>query len=172
MNRRIIIAVATGAMFLEGTAPFAQEQPDSTPPMPACDLLPASAVSSIVGTEVRFDTLHSESKERQSNTCGYSGKGLNLIFSVLTNGTEEAARIRLTRALERTFPKSASLTPLRGIGTEARFGAVEDQRSAAIVGRYDTTVFIISGPDDQAMLVALTRRALAQLNRQPHQDHL
>lgn len=138
----------------------------------ACDLLPASVVSSIVGTEVRFDTLHSDGKERRSNTCGYSGKSLNLAFSILTNASEEAARTRLTRALERTFPRGASLTPLRGIGTEARFGAIEDRQSAAIVGRYDTTVFVVSGPDDQAMLVALARSALAQLNREPHQDHL
>lgn len=138
----------------------------------ACDLLPASVVSSIAGTEVRFDTLHSDSKQRRSNTCGYSGKSLNLTFSILTNASEEAARTRLTLALERTFPRSASLTPLRGIGSEARFGAVEDRRSAAIVGRYDTTVFVLSGPDDQAMLVALARSALAQLNRAPHQDHL
>ncbi|MBL8269769.1 hypothetical protein [Steroidobacter sp.] len=138
----------------------------------ACDLLPGSIVSSIVGTEVRSDTLHSDGKERRSNTCGYSGKSVNLTFSILPNETEEAARTRLARALERTFPKGASLQPLRGIGTEARFGAVDGKARAAIVGRYDTTVFMLSGPNDQAMLVALTRRALAQLNREPHQDHL
>lgn len=33
MNRRIVIAFATGAMLLGGTATFAQEQQDSKPPM-------------------------------------------------------------------------------------------------------------------------------------------
>lgn len=33
MNRRIVVAFATGAMFLGGTSPFAQEQTDSKPPM-------------------------------------------------------------------------------------------------------------------------------------------
>lgn len=33
MNRRIIVALTTGAMLLGGTAAFAQEQTDSKPPM-------------------------------------------------------------------------------------------------------------------------------------------
>ena len=33
MNRRIILALATGAMLLGGTATFAQEQKQSNPPM-------------------------------------------------------------------------------------------------------------------------------------------
>lgn len=33
MNRRIVIALATGAMLLGGTATFAQEQKESKPPM-------------------------------------------------------------------------------------------------------------------------------------------
>ena len=33
MNRRIVIAFATGAMLLGGTVTFAQEQTDSKPPM-------------------------------------------------------------------------------------------------------------------------------------------
>lgn len=138
----------------------------------ACALLPVERVSEIVGMAVHVDASRPAEAESQPNTCIYRGQGLTIRFSARTGNSELAARSDYARQIEQVFGRDMQHQLLRGVGAEARFGARDRPRSNAIVARYDTTVMVLSGPQDQATLVKLMRSAIAQLSSAPHEAHL
>ena len=157
------VNVFGAALFLFATNSWAQQE------QTACALLPAQRVSSIVGMRVRIEQAGSETTA-QPRTCSYRGEGVAIRLVMHMSNSELDARKDFVRQLAEVFSNNAYQS-LRGVGAEARFGVIDRSGSGAIVVRYDTTVIVLSGSQDQSKLVALVRSAIAQLSAVAHEAH-
>ncbi|MBB6094963.1 hypothetical protein HNQ60_003850 [Povalibacter uvarum] len=133
----------------------------------ACQLLPARVVSEFLSIPVRAKPQEHDGVD----SCRYVSQGTIASLSVIRLGSEAEARDRFSRELQRLLPDGRSADPLRGLGTEARFMSAAPSSSAVLIARYDTTVLLLSGPDNQGMLVTLMRSAMATLSALGHEAH-
>ena len=158
MTRWIILLTATAILASQARA--------SSPR--ACQLLPARVVSELLSIPVRAKPQEHDGID----SCRYVFQGTIASLSVIRLGSEAEARDRFSRELQRILPDGRSADPLRGLGTEARFVSAAPSSSAAVlIARYDTTVLLLSGPDNQGMLVTLMRSAMATLSALGHEAH-
>ena len=131
----------------------------------ACAWLSESEISTIAG-----EAMH-ESRQQTGSTgpaCTYVGERTKLAISFIQAESQSAAIQRFTKELDKAPGSAQSYEPLRGVGAQARYRALDSKDGGVIVARFDTVVVVLSGNLDRGALVELARAVTAHLAESTH----
>lgn len=131
----------------------------------ACNMLSESEISMMAGEAMR--AIRKEA-DRQRLTCTYGGESKRISVSFLQAGTQRAALQQFTDEINKGPGGMAAYEPLRGVGAEARYRALDSKDGGTIVARFGAVVVVLSGNLERTALVELARAAAAHLAEMAH----
>ena len=152
-------AILSSLLLLTGPSALAAEARS------ACDRLSDSEISAIAGEAMRAGRERTDSP---AGTCTYTGEHMRVAISVIKAESQSAAIQQFARELARAPSTARSYEPLHGVGTEARYRALDSKGGGSIVARFGDTVVLLNGNLDRVALVKLARAVTAHLAETPH----
>ena len=134
--------------------------------LPACQILTAANVQSVVGVAVSVDPSQSgEGEDAGSDFCAWkTPAGRFVILGVHTKASAAAARAEYAARLLEAFGGGPAAQTIAGVGDEAQYrNYVGGLKGGVVVVRTGLVVFTLEGPMERAAVLGLSNLVLARI---------
>lgn len=136
------------------------------PPKPACQILTAAEVQSVVGAAVTIDPSQSgPGDERGSDFCAWkTPNGRFVILGLHPKESAAAARAEYEVRLVEAFGGGPAAQTIAGVGDQAQYrNYTGGLKGGVVVVRAGLVVFTLEGPMDRAAVLGLSNLVLARV---------